>query len=79
MKNADYDYKSVDDINLMCTNEKCSLWLQKCWRYKTYVHKWKKAAYDYKSVDDNIQYLNKCGANHLLVTFKRIRNYTQGL
>ena len=39
----------------------------------------KNAAYDYRSVDDNIQYLNKCGANHHLVTFKQIRNYTQGL
>ena len=36
----------------------------------------KNAACDYKSVDDNIQYLNKCGANHHLVTFKRIMNYT---
>ena len=26
----------------------------------------KNVAYDYKSVDDNIQYLNKCGANHHL-------------
>ena len=39
----------------------------------------KNASYDYKSVDHNIQYLNKCGANHHLVTFKRIRSYTQGL
>ena len=39
----------------------------------------KNAAYDYKSADDNIQYMNKCGANHHLVTLKRIRNYTQGL
>ena len=36
-------------------------------------------AYDYKSADDNIQYMNKCGANHHLVTFEQIRNYTQGL
>ena len=28
---------------------------------------------------DNIQYMNKCGANHHLVTFKRVTNYTQGL
>ena len=28
---------------------------------------------------DNIQYLNKCGANHQLGTFKWIREYTQGL
>ena len=39
----------------------------------------KNATYDYKSGDDNIQCLNKYGANHHLVTFKQITNYTQGL